>query len=168
MPDPSGAKDAPKIIVDTDWKSQAQAEKERLAATEGGKSASSPKAPGAAQPGSGEHVEASFEELIRMLASQALLYLGAFPDPETGRAVVALDLAKFNVDLLAVLESKTKGNLNDTEQKLLSRSLYELRMHFVEVSKAVAKAVEEGRVSRVGSTGKPRPPGASPPGPAAP
>lgn len=166
MPESSGAKDAPKIIVDTDWKSQAQAEKERLASTEA--KAAPAKTPGAGPAGSGEPIEASFEELLRMVASQALLYLGAFPDPETGRAVVALDLAKFNIDLLAVLESKTKGNLAEAEQKLLTRSLYELRMHYVEVSKAVAKAVEEGRVSRMGGPGAKSKPGAPPPGPAAP
>lgn len=166
--------DQPKIIVDSDWKSQARAEKERLAAAEQkpARPAAVPAAPAAA-PGeppssreatAGQPIQADFEEIIRMLATQALLYMGAFPDPETGRAVVALDYARLNVDLLGVLESKTKGNLTEQESSLLTRTLYELRMQYVEVAKAVAKAVEEGRVSRVagGPGAESRRPGASP------
>jgi hypothetical protein len=157
--------EGPRIIVDTDWKSQAQAEKERLAAAEkkappprpaGGPGAptaspaGAPPAPGAA-PGHGEEQaelpQASFEELVRMLATQALLYLGAFPDPETGRRMVSLELAQFNIDMLAMIEEKTKGNLSEPEKQFLTRMLYELRMQFAEITRAVAKAVEQGRVS---------------------
>jgi hypothetical protein len=158
MPEP----EAPKIIIDTDWKSQARAEKERLSEA----TAPPPKpAPPSAAPGAPteageahEHPQPTFDELIRMLATQALLYLGAFPDPETGRAVVALDLAKFNIDLLGVLEAKTRGNLTEQEASMLQRTAYELRMQFVEISRAVAKAVQEGRVSRVPAPGAPAPP----------
>lgn len=154
MADPNG----PKIIVDTDWKSQAQAEKERLAAKE---EASRPAAgvAGGAVGGAGEEggepglPTASLEELVRMLATQALLYMGAFPDPETGRAVVSLELARLNIDLLGVLEEKTKGNLSESESQVLGRVLSELRMQYVEVSKAVARAIEQGRVSPMGGVG---------------
>lgn len=140
----------PKIVVDADWKAQARAEKERLASAE----KPAPAAPGA-KPAAGapEPVEATFEELVRLLATQTLMYLGAFPDPETGRAVVALDYAKLHVDLLAVLEQKAKGNLTPQEQSMLTRVLHELRMQYVEVARAVAKAVEEGRVARAGPGG---------------
>jgi hypothetical protein len=164
--------DQPKIIVDSDWKSQARAEKERLAASEQkpAKAAPAPAAPGAApaapanEAGAPQPIQADFEELIRLLASQALLYMGAFPDPETGRAVVALDYARLNVDLLGLLEAKTKGNLTEQESSLLTRTLYELRMQYLEVAKAVAKAVEEGRVTRMaaGGAGEPRRPSAPP------
>jgi hypothetical protein len=138
---------ASKLIIDTDWKSQAQAEKERLSAAEKAPVPTAPGAPGAPAP-AGEAAKATlFTELVRMLATQALLYMGAFPDPETGRAVVALDMAKIHVDMLADLEAKTKGNLNETEARLLQRTVHELRMEFVETSKAVAKAVEEGRIA---------------------
>lgn len=129
----------PKIIVDTDWKSQAQAEKERLAAAEQARKPA-PGDPGAEGPAP------TFEELIRMLATQALLYLGAFPDPETGRRMVALELAQFNIDLLAMLEEKTRGNLEEEEAKFLKQMVQELRMQFVEIGKAVAKAVQEGKM----------------------
>jgi hypothetical protein len=142
--------ETPKIIVDTDWKSQAQAEKERLAAAEEARkdargTADNPDA----QPAP------TFEELVRMLATQALLYLGAFPDPETGRRLVALELAQFNIDMLAMLEVKTKGNLDDAEKAFLSQMVRELRLQFVEISKAVSKAVEQGRMPPQGAAGGP-------------
>lgn len=164
MTDPQGA---PKLIIDTDWKAQAQAEKERLAAAERAKSppkpsptspqspAHGPAAPGAEPddfPDSDAPPKADLIELIRMLASQALLYLGAVPDPETGRRLVSLELAQFNVDLLSTLEAKTKGNLTEQESKFLTRVLYELRMQYVEVAKAVSKAVAEGKIAPQGQT----------------
>ena len=136
--------EAPKIIVDSDWKSQAQAEKERLAAAEKEKAKQSPSGPGQGEPGM---PKADFEELVRMLATQALMYLGAFPDPESGRRMVSLEMAQFNIDMLDMIEGKTKGNLTEQEQQLLTQILYELRMQYVEIGKAVAKAVEQGRIS---------------------
>jgi hypothetical protein len=146
--------EAPKIIVDTDWKSQAQAEKERLAAAERAKAEQARPAAGA-PPGAPEGEQGmpvpDLIELTRMLATQALMYLGAFPDPETGRRLVSLELAQFNIDLLTVLSEKTKGNLTPEEEKYLTHMLYELRMQFVEIGKAVAKAVEQGKISPGGA-----------------
>jgi hypothetical protein len=150
MTDPQG----PKIIVDSDWKSQAQAEKERLAAAEKAKQpAPRPIAPGEGPAEAEGPPEPNFEELIRTLAMQALMYLGAFPDPESGRRIVALEPAKFNIELLSMLEEKTKGNLTDLEAKFLTQMLYELRMQYVDISKAVAKAVEQGKVQPMGPGG---------------
>jgi hypothetical protein len=153
MPDPEG----PKIIVDSDWKSQAQAEKERLAAAEKANQPPPRPAPAAGGPErEGEPAgppEPNFEELVRTLAMQALMYLGAFPDPESGRRMVALEAAQFNIELLAMLETKTKGNLNEQETRFLSQMLYELRMQYVEIGKAVAKAVEQGRIQPGGMGG---------------
>lgn len=135
--------DTPKLIIDDDWKSQAKAEKERLAKEVEAKAA----AAGPAAKGGGElPEEVGIIELVKLLATQALMYLGAFPDPQTGKAMVALDVAKLNIDLLAVLEEKTKGNLSDEESKALSGTTHELRMQFVEVAKAVNKAMDEGRI----------------------
>jgi hypothetical protein len=146
-----------KIIVDTDWKSQAQAEKERLAAAEKAKAPPARPAEGAGPEGMGEHGAPlpTFEELVRMLATQALLYLGAFPDPETGRRVVSLELAQFNIDMLAMLEEKTKGNLGEEEKTFISHMLHELRMQYVQIGQAVAKAVQEGRIAQPGPAGGP-------------
>lgn len=154
MPDP----EQPKIIIDTDWKSQAQAEKERL--SQGTKPhtsapASGPGAEGggAAEPGRGPGglpEKVGFRELVSLLISQAIAYLGGYPDPQTGQSMVALDLAKLHIDMLAVLEEKTKGNLTEAESKLLLRALQELRLEFVEVARAVDRAVAEGRAKSVG------------------
>ncbi|MEO1510958.1 MAG: DUF1844 domain-containing protein, partial [Planctomycetota bacterium] len=130
--------DEPKIIVDDDWKSQAQAEKQRLA-----EEAEQAKAEG----GAGSVPEKlEFLDLVRMFAQQAMMYLGAIPEPESGRAVVSLPIAKMQIDLLGILEEKTKGNLSDDETALLSGVLQDLRMTFVEVSKAVDQAVAEGKL----------------------
>jgi hypothetical protein len=151
-----------KLIIDSDWKAQAQAEKERLAAAERAKQAAKPepKAPLSTPPGApegdagfppeGEAPQADFVELCRILASQTLLYLGAMPDPETGRRLVSLEMAQFNIDLLTMLEEKTKNNLSEQEKTFLSRILYELRMQYVEIGKAVAKAVEQGKIAPAG------------------
>lgn len=150
-PPPSPA-DEPKLIIDSDWKAQAQAEKEKLAA------ASKPKAPPAGEaPEAGEE-KLGFQDLVSMLATQALTYMGAFPDPRTGKAIIALDYAKLYIDMLGILEEKTKGNLNEQEQQVMTRSVSELRGEFVELVKAVDKAVAEGKISPQQIAG----PGASP------
>jgi hypothetical protein len=135
----------PKLIIDSDWKAQAQAEKERLAAN------AKPKAPESAAPGqSARAAPASdaigFQDLVSLLVTQALTYMGAYPDPRTGKAVLAPEYAKLYIDLLGVVEEKTKGNLNEQEQALIIRALSELRMEFVEVVKAIDKAVAEGKI----------------------
>ena len=92
------------------------------------------------------------------------MYLGAFPDPQTGQAMVALDVAKLNIDLLAVLQEKTRGNLAEDEQERLDGTVSELRVQFVEVAKAVKQASDEGRLQQ--SPGGPGPgpgPGMGPP-----
>jgi hypothetical protein len=156
----------PKIIIDTDWKSQAQAEKERLSQAS---KPQTPPAPGPASPSEAQEGGAGatpregpkipekvgFRELVSLLISQAIAYMGGYPDPRTGQAMVALDLAKLHIDLLAVLEEKTKGNLTEAESKLLTRALQELRMEFVEVARAVERAVAEGRAKTVGPGGEP-------------
>ncbi len=137
--------DKPEIIIDSDWKQQAQKEKERLA-EQADKAA--PGAPGAKPGDPNRPIE--FLDLVQSLASQALLYLGAIPDPETGRAIVAPEMAKMSIDMLGVLEEKTKGNLTDEESNALTSILRELRFQFVEVNKAIAKAVEEGKIKPQG------------------
>ncbi len=76
---------------------------------------------------------ARFDVLIQLLSSQAILALGLIPDPQ-GQTEVRLPLARHFIDLLAILESKTKGNLDSNEAKLLERSLHELRVLFLDKS----------------------------------
>ncbi len=139
------AAEEPKLIIDTDWKSQAQAEKERLAQKSAPAKTAAP-AGGAAPGAEGEPPEVRFEDVVGLLATQALSYLGYFGDPQTGQAVVSLEYAKLHIDMLSVLEAKCKNNLTEQEQKFLTKTLGQLRMEFVEISKAVSKAVAEGRL----------------------
>jgi hypothetical protein len=66
-----------------------------------------------------------------MLATQAAIFMADQHDPETGQSLRNLDLAKHNIDLLRVLEEKTKGNLTEDEKHLLETVLYELLMAYV-------------------------------------
>ncbi|MBY0113944.1 MAG: DUF1844 domain-containing protein [Phycisphaerales bacterium] len=150
MTTPQGG-DAPKIIIDTDWKSQAQAEKEKLAAQEAAKKAEREAKAGVGPDGQPvADGPIGMQDIISMFVSQALMYLGAVPDPASGRAVVAPEYAKLHIDMLAVLEEKTKGNLTEAESKLLTRAVSELRMEYVEVSKYVAQAIKEGKIKPQG------------------
>ena len=81
--------------------------------------------------------EASFATLVNSLVTQILLYLGDLT-PRGVEPQVNLDMAKFNIDLLAVLEEKTKNNLTPDEQKLLDNALYETRMRYVSVASQYA------------------------------
>jgi hypothetical protein len=63
------------------------------------------------------------------------MHLGQAPHPETGSVEKTLPLARQTVDLLAMLEEKTKGNLSGDEERLLTQILFDLRMRYVELSK---------------------------------
>lgn len=133
--------DAPKIIVDDDWKSSAKAEKEKLAAAEREKADQG-------QGPMGFPEKLGFKELISLFATQALMYLGVIPD-QSGRAMVSLEVAKLNIDLLAVVQEKTKGNLSDDEQEMIDGTLNELRVQFVETAKAVEQAAADGTLQQM-------------------
>jgi hypothetical protein len=76
-----------------------------------------------------------FATFVLSLSHSALMHLGEAPDPETDEVATNLTLAKQNIDLLALLEDKTKGNLTGDEERLLAQVLFDLRMRFVERSK---------------------------------
>lgn len=125
--------DKPKIIVDDDWKSRVQAERETLRS--GGTTAPAAEAKAERTPSADESHEqlppASFESLISLFVTQALATLGQIPMGEKQQPVIMLDHAKHYIDLLAILETKTKGNLTADESEMLTRILHELRMLFV-------------------------------------
>lgn len=130
----------PKIIVDDDWKTQAKAEKEKLAKEVEDSQAAGPGAAGGPEQGPRELPAATFVTLVNSLVTQVLIALAGYEDPKTKRRYVDLDLAKHFIDTLAVLEEKTGGNLTDEEKKLLDRGLYETRLQYVQVAQA-AQAV---------------------------
>src|SRR5688500_18640500 len=81
--------------------------------------------------------EASVSALVNSLATQALLYLGVLA-PRGAEPQIDLDLSKFNVDLLGVLEEKTRGNLTEEEQKLLDNVLYDVLTRYGAVASQYA------------------------------
>lgn len=123
-----------KLHIDSDWKAEARAEKERLA-----RKAEQAQAERGDRPRPGELPPADFKTLVSVLASQAIMGLGAVGDQRTGRVVIDLPGSKFSIDLLGVLQEKTAGNLSAEETTELKQLLVELRGRFVEISEAVAR-----------------------------
>lgn len=123
-----------RLHIDSDWKARAQAEKERLAEKEASRTdeAGTP----------GEMPPADFRGLIMTLGSQAMMGLGAYGDPQTGQVMIDLPGAQFAIDLLGVLEEKTKGNLSPEEATELNEVLAQLRSRFVYVAKLVAAQMQ--------------------------
>jgi hypothetical protein len=76
-----------------------------------------------------------FVTFVLSLYHQARVGLGDAPD-ETGKTSVDVGLARQNIDLIVLLQERTKGNLNGEEERMLEQALYDLRMRYVEVSKA--------------------------------
>ena len=66
------------------------------------------------------------------LASNAMLQLGAIPDPETNESTTNLPLARQSIDILTMLHDKTKGNLTEEEEELFENLLYDLRLRYIE------------------------------------
>ena len=121
--------ETPKIQIDGDWKAEAQAEKQRLTEQEQTGVSSS-------TGGEGQMPPATFEALVSTMATQALFAMGAIADPRTGQRVAHLELARHHIDLLTVIEKKTKGNLTEEEENLLPTTLYDLRNSYIQVSTA--------------------------------
>ena len=74
-----------------------------------------------------------FLNLVVSMSHSALLHLGDAPDPTTGGVEKNLPLARQTIDLLAMLQDKTRGNLSGEEERVLSHAIYDLRMRFIEV-----------------------------------
>ena len=85
---------------------------------------------GAADPG--EDIPINFATFVISLGDSAMIHLGAIPHPATGERTPDLRAARQTIDILGILEEKTRGNLSDEEQKLMSNLLYALRMQFVQ------------------------------------
>ena len=79
-----------------------------------------------------EDKKTSFQELVITMSSQALIHLGCVPNPVTGKTEANLSIAQRTIDMLGVLEQKTRGNLDSQEQEVLANALYNLRLRFVE------------------------------------
>jgi hypothetical protein len=144
------------IVADEDWKSRVQAEnaaleqKFRAEKPSATKDQSGTVTPPEArpQPVAQEQApqreqlppfpEASLATLLAMLSNQAMVALGLIRNPVTGKAEKELPLARYFIDLIDVLEQKTKGNLDPDEAAALDETLHTLRMAFVHRSKETA------------------------------
>ncbi len=123
-----------KIIVDDDWKSKVEAEKETLQKefeTE------------AEHRHEHRFPPASFPILVSTLTTQTLVSLGQLQEPTDGKVAIDLQAAKHFIDILAVLEEKTKGNLTAEESNMLTDVLHQLRLAFVTTQNALGKRTEK-------------------------
>ena len=122
-----------KLIIDEDWKQEAQREKEILAEQEKEdqrkKQAS----------GHGPLPEADFLSLVNLLATQAFYALGVIraQGQEHEDIEPDLEMAQYNIDILTMVQNKTRGNLDDQEKKAIEDVLYNLRMIYVQVSNGI-------------------------------
>ena len=73
-----------------------------------------------------------FSMLLNSFGVQAMIHLGVIDNPVTRQKEENIEAAKEMIDILTILEEKTKGNLSQDEEKLFSALLYDLRMRFVE------------------------------------
>jgi hypothetical protein len=76
-----------------------------------------------------------FATFVLSLSHSALMHLGLAPDPDTKEVHTDLALAKQTIDVIGMLEDKTKGNLTGEEERLVHQVLYDLRLRYVERSK---------------------------------
>jgi hypothetical protein len=75
--------------------------------------------------------EVNFSSFVYSLSTSALVHLGEIPEPITEKMDKNLPLAKQTIDILGILQEKTKGNLTQEEENLLNSFLYDLRMRYV-------------------------------------
>jgi hypothetical protein len=76
--------------------------------------------------------EINFSNFIFSLSTSALIQLGEIPDPVSNQTNKNLPMAKQTIDILGILQEKTKGNLTSDEEALIQNVLYDLRMRYVQ------------------------------------
>ena len=79
--------------------------------------------------------EINFSTFVISLSTQALMHLGEIADPLSGKAETDLPVAKQMIDILSLLQVKTRGNLDSGEQQMLEDILYDLRLRYVDAVK---------------------------------
>ena len=125
-----------KIIIDEDWKAQVEREREELTKDEAPEGQPETTAESDVEFDASQLPPASFPLLISTMATQAMAAMGQLEDPITGKAEVNLPFAKYHIDLIAILQQKTAGNLTEDEAAMLEGALHQLRMMFVQVQQA--------------------------------
>ena len=87
----------------------------------------------------------AFENLVRMIGSNAAMVLGAYGDPRTGEPVIDPEAARELIDMLDALQVKTKGNLAPEEDSMLLDLLGKLKMTYLEINKAMAAQMSQAQ-----------------------
>jgi len=137
--------DEKKIIVDEDWKSRVQAEKEELkhkqedaAPSKAGEAADTPESP--RRPAAeGPLPPPSLEFLASTLSMQAMVAMGLLARPGDEKPEIYLDEARHFIDTIQMLQEKTEGNRTPEETATLESLLHDLRMGFVAVQAEAGK-----------------------------
>ena len=101
----------------------------------GGEERAQPPPAGEKQEQARKPAEIDFPTFILSLATSAQVHLGTVPNPATGKTDKDMSLAQQTIDILGLLQEKTKGNLTSDEERLLQHLLYDLRMTYVEMNK---------------------------------
>ena len=89
----------------------------------------------APQPGLAD-LPRDFSAFVEGMYLEAMLYLGAMPDPRSGQVKEDIELARYKIDLLSMIQTKTQGNLTDDEKQQLDEVLYQLRTLYMQTKKA--------------------------------
>jgi uncharacterized protein DUF1844 len=114
-----------------DKRSSKQSEEEVKASEESQKKEQSVKEEPPSQEAAGQNFELNFSTFVLSLTSSAFYHLGDIPDPTTGQKQENLPAVKQTIDILIMLQEKTKNNLDAEEAKLLEQLIYELQVKYV-------------------------------------
>jgi hypothetical protein len=129
---PDDAENPPKkLIIDEDWKSQVEAEREAARDAEESAKPAEARPSGEAR---GPLPPPDLTFLVSTLYLQGAMALGLLPNPVTNKAEPQPDQAKHAIDLLAMLQQKTEGNRTPEESEELEAALHELRLTFVSIN----------------------------------
>ena len=140
MPDEQEPKEK-KIIIDEDWKSQVEAEREAVRKEEEARKSAAPKPPPEADR---PLPPPNLTYLASSLYLQGMIALGLLPNPVSDKPEVQINLAKHTIDMLQVLYEKTEGNRSAEETEELNTMLHELRMGYVAVQQGKEEEKDEG------------------------
>ena len=79
-----------------------------------------------------KEVDIQYFQLVLSLQAAAMQQMGKVASPLTGKVERDMDMARNSIDMIEMVERKTRGNLSDDERKLIEHVLYELRLNFVD------------------------------------
>ena len=127
--------DQPHGFAVTDRRSFTDSGESRPADVAPGATPAAPPAPAPEAKSRGRLPPVDFPTFVLSIGSSVLMHLGEAPELGGGETVKDLALAKHSIDILSMLEQKTKGNLNAAEAQLMESLLYDLRLRYVEAAK---------------------------------